>query len=113
MSDWPKRRWGPFDVPHPDSPAGRNFDYSALDVPHPNSPAGRNFDYSSSLGVAHPNSPAGRSGLWLGGDLATNEMEAREGIQETILTDRVYGDLGESIMAADYAQKAYAFRDRQ
>ena len=116
MSDWPKRRRTPSDVPHPNSPAGRNFDYSALGVPHPNSPAGRSFDYSSSLGVPHPNSPAGRAGLGralnamsqvrrdsyhLGGDYAANEMEAREKIRETIvrLLTRIKSEVTTSVMA--------------
>jgi len=61
MSDWPKRRRPPLDVPHPNSPAGRHFDWSFLGVPHPNSPAGRTFDYWAALGMLHPNSPAGRT----------------------------------------------------
>lgn len=62
MSDWPKRRRDFSDTPHPNSPAGRNFDYaSAFGVPHPNSPSGRNFDYASALGVPHPNAPAART----------------------------------------------------
>lgn len=61
MSDWPKRRRTPLDVPHPNSAAGRNSDGSSLGAPHPNSPAGRNFDYWSSLGMPHPNSPVGRT----------------------------------------------------
>jgi hypothetical protein len=60
MSDRPKRRRTPLDVPHPNSPAGRSFDWSSLGVPHPNSPAGRSFDYWASLGMPHPNSPAER-----------------------------------------------------
>lgn len=54
---WPKRRGSPSRVPHPNSPAGKHFDWSSLGVPHPDSPAGRHFDWSS-LGVPHPNSPA-------------------------------------------------------
>jgi hypothetical protein len=46
-------------VPHPDSPAGRTFDWSAVGLPHPNSPAGRTFDWSVT-GLPHPDSPAGR-----------------------------------------------------
>lgn len=48
------------DVPHPNSPAGRNFDWSSLGIPHPNSPAGRTFSYWSSFGMPHPNSPVAR-----------------------------------------------------
>ena len=64
MSDWRSRRHGrtPVDVPHPNSPAGRNFNWSSLGVPHPNSPAGRNFDCVAALGILHPNSPGGRTG---------------------------------------------------
>lgn len=48
-------------APHPNSPAGRNLDWSSLGVPDPNSPAGLNFDYMSSLGIPHPHSHAGRT----------------------------------------------------
>jgi hypothetical protein len=47
-------------VPHPNSPAGRNFNWADIGLPHPDSPAGRNFDYSKYLGMQHPNSPAGQ-----------------------------------------------------
>ena len=60
MNDWPRRRRTTLDIPHPDSPAGRSFDWSSVGAPHPSSPAGRNFDYWSPLGIPHPNSPAGR-----------------------------------------------------
>jgi hypothetical protein len=46
-------------APHPNSPAGRFFDWSYFDVPHPGSPAGRFSDWSFS-GDPHPFSPAGR-----------------------------------------------------
>ena len=38
MNNWPKQPRIPLNVPHPDSPAGRSFDWSSLSVPHPNSP---------------------------------------------------------------------------
>jgi hypothetical protein len=47
-------------VPHPDSPAGREFDWQSIGLPHPDSPTGRHFDWSS-VGCAHPDSPAGRN----------------------------------------------------
>ena len=46
-------------VVHPDSPAGRHFDWASLRIPHPDSPAGRHFDWSS-LDIAHPRSAAAR-----------------------------------------------------
>lgn len=49
MNDWPSRRRNSLEVPHPDSPAGRQFDWASVGAPHPNSPAGHNFDYWSSL----------------------------------------------------------------
>jgi hypothetical protein len=50
-------------APHPNSPAGRFYDWSSLGVPHPASPAGRNFDWSL-FGVPHPLSPAGPHCNW-------------------------------------------------
>jgi hypothetical protein len=41
MNNWSKRPSVPLNVPHPESPAGRSFDWSALGVPHPNFTAGR------------------------------------------------------------------------
>ena len=60
MHNWLKRRPLPRNLPHPNSPAGRTFDWSSLGVPHPNSPASLTFDWLS-VGVAHPNSSVGRS----------------------------------------------------
>jgi hypothetical protein len=42
MNDWRKRRRSAFGLPHPNSPAGRIFDWSSSGIPHPNSPAGQN-----------------------------------------------------------------------
>jgi hypothetical protein len=53
----------PETVPHPDSAAGRNFDWSSLGLPHPDTPAGRNFDWAS-VGVPHPYSSDGRILQW-------------------------------------------------
>ena|SRR5579862_2170426 len=50
-------------APHPNSPAGRFFDWSSVDLPHPGSPMGRHFDWSP-MGVPHPISPAGPHCNW-------------------------------------------------
>src|SRR5277367_2908903 len=64
MADRPTQRSHWFQrVPHPYSPAGRAFDWSAVGLPHPDSPAGRNFDWSA-LGLPHPDSPAGGLSVW-------------------------------------------------
>ena len=61
MGDSLRRRRVPaLNVPHPDSPSGRHFDWSSVGLPHPNSPAGRHFDWSS-VGLPHPDSPVGRA----------------------------------------------------
>jgi hypothetical protein len=74
-------------VPHPDSPAGRSFDWSSLGVPHPNSHAGRTFDYWSALGVPHPTSPAGRMlgkiGVGRAAAARTSERAAVRAVNET------------------------------
>jgi hypothetical protein len=49
-------------APHPNSPAGRFFDWTSVNVPHPGSPAGRYFDWSF-CSDAHPFSPAGHCNL--------------------------------------------------
>jgi hypothetical protein len=83
MDSWPKqRRDRALDVPHPNSPAGRIFDWSSLGVPHPNSPAGRIFDWSS-LGEPHPDSPAGRNLGWRSG-LAQTEHQERHDLARQI-----------------------------
>lgn len=48
-------------VPHPNSPAGRAFDWGSVGLPHPHSPAGRAFDWAS-VGLPHPDSPAAGAG---------------------------------------------------
>lgn len=52
--DWPEQQ-----LPHPNSPAGRNFVWADVDLPHPNSPAGRIASWPDG-GSPHPNSPSGR-----------------------------------------------------
>jgi hypothetical protein len=63
-TDWLEQRRMLADAPHPNSPAGRFYDWSCFDVPHPNSPAGRFTDWSL-LGDPHPFSPAARLNLTL------------------------------------------------
>src|SRR5580700_7430851 len=51
------------DVPNPDSPAGRQFDWVSSAFPHPDSAAGQKFGWPS-LGLPHPNSPLGKQIDW-------------------------------------------------
>jgi hypothetical protein len=61
VDDWLKKhRYANSCLPHPDSPAGRDFDWQSIGMPHPYSPAGRYFDWSS-VGLQNPDSPAGRN----------------------------------------------------
>lgn len=61
IDDWLKRnRFA--NLPPPDSPASRDFDWQSVGLPHPRSPAGRLLDWSS-IGLPHPDSPAGWSHL--------------------------------------------------
>ena len=46
-------------VPHPDSPAGHQFDWVSSPFPHPASPSGQRFGWSS-LALPHPDSPLGK-----------------------------------------------------
>ena len=64
--DWPVEG-----LPHPDSPAGRNFVWADLGLPHPDSPAGRNADWSA-WGLPHPRSPAGREPTGSSGRVSTS-----------------------------------------
>lgn len=50
-------------LPHPDSPAGSDFDWQSIGLPHPNSPVGRYFDWSS-IELPHPDSHVGRYFDW-------------------------------------------------
>jgi len=78
-------------VPHPNSPAGRNFDYgSSLGVPHPNSPAGRNFDYMLSHGVPHPDPPAGRNFDYASNPNSGSELDRiKAEISDTIARNKI------------------------
>jgi hypothetical protein len=46
------------DLPHPDSPSGRQLNWASSTVPHPDSPSGQRFDWSV-LDLPHPHSPFG------------------------------------------------------
>jgi hypothetical protein len=73
-------------LPHPDSPAGRNFDWQSIGVPHPDSPAGRCLDWSQA-GLPHPDSPAGRN--YFAGGIGSNAGGTAAGpaTSSTPLTD--------------------------
>jgi len=59
IDEWVKKhRFANSCLPHPDSPAGRDFDWQSLGMPHPGSPAGQGFDWSS-VGLPFADSPAG------------------------------------------------------
>lgn len=73
---WPPSRsegwgWSVEGLPHPDSPASRNFVWADLGLPHPDSPAGRNADWSA-WGLPHPRSPAGREPTGSSGRVSTS-----------------------------------------
>jgi hypothetical protein len=61
--DWLLRQRMLTYTPHPNSPAGRFFDWSSFDMPHPGSPAGKCFDWTP-LDFPHPYSPAGLQYIW-------------------------------------------------
>ncbi len=78
-------------VLHPDSPAGRHFDWASIGVPHPDSPAGRHFDWAS-INIPHPRSPAGRLSIdW--GATASRILEARHARGEVCVPHRSTGTL--------------------
>jgi hypothetical protein len=51
------------DVPHPDSPAGRQFNWASSPVPHPESASGQRFGWSA-LDLPHPSSPVAKQIGW-------------------------------------------------
>ncbi|MBV9154718.1 MAG: hypothetical protein JO097_00515 [Acidobacteriaceae bacterium] len=66
VDDWLNKGWfANCRWPHPESPAGSNFDWQSIGVPHPDSPAGQFFEWSS-IGLPHPYSPAGKNYLYAG-----------------------------------------------
>jgi hypothetical protein len=66
VDDWLKnRRFANACLLHPESYAGRDFEWQSLGLPHPDSPAGRCFDWSS-VGLPHPYSPAGKNSFGAG-----------------------------------------------
>jgi hypothetical protein len=90
-------------VPHPHSPAGRNFNWGDIGLPHPDSPAGREFDYTKYLGVKHPNSPAARSVFEESG---FRSLEYKHGIDEGQLQS-VFDTGGHSFLALKSFQAVY------
>ena len=65
MTKLTRHRFANSGLPHPDSPAGRDFDWQSIDMPHPDSPAGRLFDWSG-VGLPNPDSPVGRNFFGVG-----------------------------------------------
>jgi hypothetical protein len=51
-------------VPHPKSPAGRNYRWYEHNLPHPDSPTARSFPWSE-FSVADPESPRARDFFWI------------------------------------------------
>jgi hypothetical protein len=86
-------------VPHPNSPAGRKFDWSPLGLPHPDSPAGRTFDWSS-LGVPHPDSPAGRTLDWQSELIGIKRSVGQDLVYQMNEMERLLAKLSDSLREA-------------
>lgn len=70
------------DVPNPDSPAGRQFDWVSSAFPHPDSATGQRFGWSA-LGLPHPASPVGKQIDW--GNRKPNKLPAEVANLEAFL----------------------------